>query len=504
MTMRRDLAGLADTDHDVVVVGGGIYGACIAWDAALRGLRVALIERDDFGGATSANSLRIIHGGLRYLARGDLPRMRESIRERTAFLRIAPALVEPLPVVVPTTGRGTQSRFALGAAVGLNELASLDRNRGLEPARRLPPGRLLSLGECRERFASFPADGTSGGALWYDARMRHPERLTLAFVRAAAHHGASVANYCRMERVLSPGGRTLGVAVTDGLTGTTFEVRGRSVVVAAGPWTEVAAPGHPAGPHAFALNLVVGRPLARAAVGVRALTGPGDDPIIGGRRFLFLVPQPETTLIGTWYARVDRPTDALVRLGAAALLAEIRASCPSLELDATDVVQCQWGLLPLKAGFEAGRPDALADRPRLLDHGRIGGLRGMFSVEGVKYTTARQVAEELVDRLAARAGVTTDRCRTAEARIDQDEAPERSLEEQVRRAVSDEMAVRLSDVVFRRVWSGGPTEPRWERLVAAARVMGTAQGWSDAQRDAELEDVMRQIRTNDTRSESLA
>ena len=128
----------------------------------------------------------------------------------------------------------------------------------------------------------------------------------------------------------------------------------------------------------------------------------------------------------------------------------------------------------------------------------------MFSVEGVKYTTARQVAEELVDRVAAQAGVTTDRCRTAEARIDQDEAPERSLEEQVRRAVSDEMAVRLSDVVFRRVWSGGPTEPRWERLVGAARVMGTEQGWSDAQRDAELEDVMRQIRTNDSRSESLA
>src|SRR3954447_14684083 len=126
--MERDLTRLAGTAHDVVVVGGGIHGACIAWDAALRGLRVALVERDDFGGATSANSLRIVHGGLRYLARGDLRRMRESIRERSAFLRIAPSLVEPLPVLVPTTGAGTRSRPAMGTAIALNDLLSLDRN----------------------------------------------------------------------------------------------------------------------------------------------------------------------------------------------------------------------------------------------------------------------------------------------------------------------------------------------------------------------------------------
>ena len=94
--MRRDLSRLESEEHDLLVIGAGIQGACIAWDAALRGLRVALVERDDFGAATSANSLRIIHGGLRYLARGDFPRMRESIRERSALLRIAPGLVEPL------------------------------------------------------------------------------------------------------------------------------------------------------------------------------------------------------------------------------------------------------------------------------------------------------------------------------------------------------------------------------------------------------------------------
>src|SRR6187455_3423319 len=129
--MKRDLTRLTDEAFDVVVVGGGIQGAWIAWDAALRGLKVALVERDDFGAATSANSLRIVHGGLRYLARGDLVRMRESTQERSTLLRIAPGLVEPLPVLVPTRGLGTQSRLALGVALALNDLSSAGRNRGL-------------------------------------------------------------------------------------------------------------------------------------------------------------------------------------------------------------------------------------------------------------------------------------------------------------------------------------------------------------------------------------
>ena len=149
---------------------------------------MALIERDDFGAATSANSLRIVHGGLRYLARGDLRRMRESIRERSALLRIAPTLVEPLPVLVPTTGHGTHGRLALAAALRLNDLCSPDRNRGLDPAQRLPDGRLVSLAECRRLFPAFPAEGASGGALWHDARLTHPERLTL---RVRARGGAA-------------------------------------------------------------------------------------------------------------------------------------------------------------------------------------------------------------------------------------------------------------------------------------------------------------------------
>jgi glycerol-3-phosphate dehydrogenase len=494
--MERDLTSLADTAHDVVVVGAGIHGACVAWDAALRGLRVALVERDDFGAATSANSLRIVHGGLRYLGRGDLTRMRESIRERSALLRVAPTLVEPLPVLVPTTGAGTRGRVALRAALALNDLLSLDRNRELQPGRRLPPSRLLSTAECHRLFPAFPSPDTSGGALWYDARLLRPERLTLAFVRAAAGHGAAVANYCRVDRVLSEGGRVRGVMVTD-LEGVgAFEVRGRSVVVAAGPWTwELVAPGHVRA-HAFALNLEIGRRLAETAVGVRTSTGRADDPIIGGHRFIFLVPQGGTTLLGTWYAPAEGASPrAMAQRGEAALLAELGAACPALQLTSADVVRRQWGLLPLKDGREAGRRDALAERPGVMDHGVAGGTRGMFSLEGVKYTTARGVAEHVVDRVVAELGVPASTCRTARVRVDQGlgdlGAP---LEIRAREAVRSEMAVRLSDIVLRRTTLGDPPGPGREQVVGAARIAAGELGWTASREEAEIEEVMRQLR----------
>ena len=144
------LRRLADEHFDVLVVGGGITGAGVALDAVTRGLRTALVERDDFGAATSANSLRIIHGGLRYLARGDFARMRESIHERSALLRIAPGLVEPLPVLIPTGPPGVPSRLALGTALALTHVLSLGRNRDLPSDRRIAAGRLLSRAECLE------------------------------------------------------------------------------------------------------------------------------------------------------------------------------------------------------------------------------------------------------------------------------------------------------------------------------------------------------------------
>jgi glycerol-3-phosphate dehydrogenase len=496
--MQRDLARLTDGEHDLVVVGGGIQGACIAWDATLRGLRVALVERDDFGGATSASSLRIVHGGLRYLARGDLRRMQASIRERSALLRIAPTLVEPLPVLIPTKGLGSTSRAAMRAALAANDLLSLHRNQGLPPDRRLPAGRLLSLEQCRRHFPAFPVSDASGGALWYDARLRHPERLTLALVRSAVTRGAVAVNYCRVDRVLVEGGRAVGVAVSDLLEGGQAAVRARRVVIAAGPWTPPLVGADPARtPLAFALNVELPGRLAGVAVGVQSPSDAVADPVIGGHRFIFLVPQDTTTLVGTWYAPWTpgaADAGALIRRGTAALLAEFRTACPGIDLAEADVVRSYWGLLPVKHGREVGRPGALADRDRVLDHGASGGPRGMFSVEGVKVTTARGTAELAVDAVARSLGLAGVRCRTQAVPVDEVPVtiPAR-LDDQVRSAIREEMAVRLSDVMVRRIWPTA-TAGRCRQAVAdAARIAAVELGWNRAREQAEIDDVLQQL-----------
>jgi glycerol-3-phosphate dehydrogenase len=154
--VKRDLDALTSREHDLVVVGGGIYGVAAAWDAAQRGLRTALVEAGDFGSGTSRNSLKTIHGGLRHLRRLELRSMRESIRERSALLRIAPEVVRPLPFLVPTYGHGLKGWEGLAAGVTISDLIGRDRNRGLIPARQLPAGRMLSRVEVCDLVAGFP------------------------------------------------------------------------------------------------------------------------------------------------------------------------------------------------------------------------------------------------------------------------------------------------------------------------------------------------------------
>jgi glycerol-3-phosphate dehydrogenase len=238
--------------------------------------------------------------------------------------------------------------------------------------------------------------------------------------------------------------------------------------------------------HAFALNLELGRRLADVAVGVRAHTGEAGDPVIGGGRYIFLHPQDRTTLLGTWYALPDgRGERELISEGTAALLEEVRAACPALDLDRADVVRYHWGWLPLKAGREPGRPTALADRPRVMDHGAAGGVGRMFSAEGVKFTTARRVAEQVTDRVVAALGHRARACRTAATRVDEGEVPETTLEARVRRAIRAEMAVRLADVLRRL--SPGARPEAGPGLEAVARIAAIELGWTEQRKDAEIE-----------------
>ena len=307
--MRRDTAELSRKHYDLVVVGGGIFGVCAAWDAALRGLSVALLERGDFGHATSANSYKIVHGGIRYLQQLDFPLVLESSRERTALLRIAPHLIHPLPIVVPTYGYGMKGKPLLRSGFFLYDLLTFQRNWGIkDPQRRIPPGRFLSSAEVLDCFPDLPPEGLTGGAVMHEAQMFNPPRLAVSFLRAAVERGADVANYVQVDDFLVKEGKVVGVRATDLQATARIEVRGRMVLNAAGPWASTLLESslglHLEKKPSFSrdVGLVLNRPWIHSyGLACSAMSKDVDAVIDRGSRHLFLLPWRDYTLTGVWH-----------------------------------------------------------------------------------------------------------------------------------------------------------------------------------------------------------
>ncbi|MFZ1747563.1 MAG: FAD-dependent oxidoreductase, partial [Nitrospirales bacterium] len=236
--MTRNLPRLANARYDVAVVGGGIYGACVAWDASLRGLSVVLLEQGDIGSGTSANSLKIIHGGFRYLQHGDFTRMRESIQEQMALMRIAPHLVHPLPVLIPTYGHGLRGKEVFACALAINDLIGFDRNRLDDPQKHIPRGRILSRSRVLELLPNIPDAHLTGGGVFHDGMVYNSERLLLSFLHSAESMGAEVANYVKVVGYLKTNDQVRGLEAEDRLSGERFQVEANVVVNACGPWLD--------------------------------------------------------------------------------------------------------------------------------------------------------------------------------------------------------------------------------------------------------------------------
>src|SRR5690606_19226027 len=208
--MQRDLDALARSQFDVLVIGGGIYGACIARDAALRGLSVALVEKGDFCSGTSHNSLKIIHSGIRYLQHLDFQRVRESIGERRVWLTIAPHLVQPLKFMIPTQGYLARGPLALQAAVLLHRMLGLDWNRGVADELKIPTGRVYGRSALRRSIPGLPLRGLSGAASWHDGQVVDADRMVIECLESAVQHGAKVANYLKADSFLHSGEKIHG------------------------------------------------------------------------------------------------------------------------------------------------------------------------------------------------------------------------------------------------------------------------------------------------------
>lgn len=473
----RDPRGAASVSYDLVVVGGGIYGAALTLEAARRGLSTLLVERDDFGGATSWNSLRIIHGGLRYLQNLDLPRYRESLAERQWLLETFPDLVAPLPCLMPLYRPARGGRLRRPSAFRLAFAGN-----------GITPGRLLGVEETAGLFPQVDRKGLRGGALWYDAVVSDSHRLLIEMLRWACSCGARVLNYVEASRLLVEGGRVAGLRAVDRETGEEIELRAPVVINCAGPWCrEVARRFDRDLPGLFrpllAFNLLLDRePLAETALAVAA-------PRRGAQTW-FLLPWKEKVLAGTFYV----PATGSMDLGQGpgedwieAFLAELNAALPGVGLRRDQVARVLWGWIPARA---EGSSEP-ASRPVIHDHGNDGGPAGLVSVSGVKLTTARAVAEKTLERVFALHSPTEAERPIAEPPLSVDEMlrlAERDREAaraHLRRIVEEESVVRLDDLLLRRTdWGLRLDGP------AAARLCDLL-GWADL-RPAEEEERLLQ------------
>src|SRR5579871_3562428 len=237
--MQRALSRLSNETFDVLIIGGGATGCFTARDASMRGLKVALIEMRDFACATSAHNSKLAHGGLRYLRNLEISLVRDSLRERLALMRMAPHLVRPLPFLLPLYGAGLIERAKLKAGLTLYDLLSYDRNRLEDPSQHLPSHRWVKPNDALAREPVLAGDGFEGAFEYYDAQMYSPERIVLENLLDADAHGAMVANYVSAGKLLLRDGKVGGCAVRDTVTGEAFDIRARTVLVAAGPWADL-------------------------------------------------------------------------------------------------------------------------------------------------------------------------------------------------------------------------------------------------------------------------
>jgi glycerol-3-phosphate dehydrogenase len=437
----------------VLVIGGGITGTGVARDAALRGLRTALVEQNDFASGTSSRSSRLVHGGIRYLEHGQLGLVFESSAERRTLRRIAPHLVRPLAFVWPVYRGARVPRWKLAAGLTLYDLLALFRN--VAPHERLNVRGVLK-GEPKLR-----RDQLLGGARYWDAAT-DDARLTLATARSAAAAGAVVVNHARVKALRHADGRVTGALVVDTIEGMHVNVEARVVVNATGPWSDAVEQLADVGAHpnvrgSKGVHIAV----ARERIGnVAALTllAPQDG------RVMFVLPAGDFAIIGTTdtYEKVAPDEVRASPADVAYLLEAANHFFPDAALTRQDVVAAWAGLRPLLAGSadtNGGDPGSASREHAILER-----VPGLVSVTGGKLTTYRVMARDTVDAVQRALGRTRARARTAREALPGGRLTDvrREIEraaELVGDAAVAERLVHAHGSAWRDVWATATAEP---------------------------------------------
>ncbi|HBI15660.1 MAG TPA: hypothetical protein DDY20_09135 [Desulfobulbaceae bacterium] len=547
--MKRDIQSLQQREFDVLVIGGGITGACIAHDVAQRGMRVALIEKRDFGWFTSSASSKLLHGGIRYLPLGQLGKVRESAGERFIFQRIAPHLTYYLPFIVPVfKGSIMKSAFAMKLAMRLYDSICVGLQQSDDPAKKIPATHFL---DQQHLISLLPLTSSlknlAGGQVLYESHMWSSERMTLAFVKTAVAHGAVAANYVEMQSFTKECDRITGALVFDKLNNTGFPVRARITVNAAGPFIQGINDQH--------AGLTLARQTTGFSKGVHLVTRKLIDHyaialptskktegmINRGGRHIFILPWRGRSLIGTTNVPFSGKLDdvGVTHQDILDFLEDINQTLPAAQLRHQDVLYAFSGIYPLTA--REIRPDTYqgTGEYQVIDHEQHG-VGGAITALGAKYTTARKVAETATDLLARRLGGHWPRSATAATQLVGGEitnwrafventnkkytetiepellnslichygteidkvvellltsipsekiSPKTLLSALVHHAVKHEMACSVSDVIFRRTGLGTIGHPGQDTIEHIAARMAELLGWDQARIQSEIQDI---------------
>ena len=419
------LSGIDEGTFDAVVIGGGMAGAGVARDLALRGASVALFEKGDFASGTSSKSSKLIHGGLRYLELAEFRLVRESLREKKTLERLAPHLVRPLPFLVPVY-RGSK-RGLITVRIGMWLYDLLTPGKQTERFRVVPPVEALAL------EPSIQAADLRGAGYYFDDLLLFPERLCLENALSAARHGARVHNYCEVEEV-TRGPRGLdGVRVRDLLTGQVHTARAPVIVNCAGPWVDRL--------RELAGVREAGARVLRTTKGIHCLLPRMTERAVylstADDRMIFVIPWRQFSMVGTTDTDFDGDPDRLwaTRDEVEYLLGAVRPALPDPRVTLDQVVYTYAGVRPL--AFEEGSSASRVSR----DHKVVvEGDGGRFlSITGTKLTCFRSLAEEVGDRVMRALGRRVP-SRTAELTLDGLDDEAGKIEARTWMDVSEEMA----------------------------------------------------------------
>ena len=464
------LKSLGGEPLDVLVIGGGIVGAGVARDAAMRGLRTGLVEQHDFAFGTSGRSSRLLHGGMRYLAQGRLGLVREASVEKTILHRIAPHLAEPLAFIFPTYPGTDWPLWQMRLGVKIYDLLCSGRNFG--------KSRGLSSEETLRAVPRLNPNGLTGAVRYFDG-FTNDARLVLDTLRSAAAHGAELLNYCQFQDAAREdnGWRC---TVADKKTACFHDLRAKTVVNATGPWAASLPHSHVKLRLTKGIHLVLNRDRI-----------PSSDAVVltQSKRILFVIPWGERLILGTTDTDYSGTLDDVQRDAADTdyLLGIANEFFPKAALTAEDIISAWAGLRPLLADAHGAASDISRAHEIRNPEPR------WWDVAGGKLTTYRLMAEQTVDRLAREACLPVTKCRTAiEPLLDKPDAfsgilPPNFEREVVAHYCADEWALHLDDVMIRRTKWHYYHADAMDKAGQVAEWMAELLGWSAPEKETELE-----------------